>query len=1566
MAYFVYKLPTNVDIEKLKAAWQLTVDAFDNLRTRIIESGEGELLQVLLKDEKIEWMASSTVDAVFGRSDHQPTGFGQKLVQFHLVAHPEERVEKHLVIHINHAIYDAYTNSLMLDYVEEAYCARVPPGPTPYSRFIDHVQQISRQAADQFWLTEMDGIHAKHYPTLSSPTEKRQRAQAAIWSDFDYRPSKFTMSSLVQAAWALVLAGNLGSNDVLFGLNLSGRDTDLKGIESIAGPTIMFVPRRVQVYQSETCAELLTRMQVAMAGIIEYGHIGVPSIKQLRNLQNLRLNNILVVNLASTDTNHAIHTSVPSPAEPDFHTAPLVINVVVHSSEQCDKLKIELRADYDLRSLDTRVANRLLHQLDSAIRQMQDTDLLVSQIDICTDEERKTIEKWTASATVTEETETVVSIMAARATATTGVIAKDGSLTWKDIELYSSLLAPELKHKYRCDRGDVVELDLGETKWIVVAAIAVLKAGAAYVIVDSVWTQQKHLTLRGAVCIRAYITCSSSDFGVDKSLVMKINPSNLGTLQYNIDKPDWDPPCSTDAAYISLIDGPRGAIDVVRMDHRSVCGAFYRNRNILGLSEYTRWMQSSFTHSDMAQLGILNTIMAGGCLCLDLAAGAWDPVATEDKLNQDLPTHVFLPSAALPMFDPRMFSGKRVVVYGPPLSLSARWGESNILTIYSARISPMQFSAVQRTSETLWKKLLPVGGLEARIFETDHTPRSAVIGAVGELYVKVSDAISSQIPSRLRRDLFQCPQHGTFQRTGNLVKYDEDGALIWVSHKSTRNIINGQRVEVEEVEDFVRSTFDASDDIGVAAEIVTFSKEFDGQIVLFFAPRVDRECIGMDEDHGSHISLLLEERAATLRMKFSQQFPAFMMPKRYMVLQSLPLTIYGTIDRDTLARLASRTPAAEVKSFDTRLGMQGVPRSSMEMMLRQMWSKVLRLEESSIYASDVFISLGGDSISAMRLVAIARSRHIALSVVDVLTSANLADLSNKATMIAQQPHGEILTKGMHLAMEQRALRVRDLVKDRALRGRVKRQVSPSLSAIEDVTVCHDYQAGAVLSGLTARRGWSNYLIVDYQEPIDRASVEQACKMLIAQNPILRTVFFPHKQTLLQIVYREVDLHMRHFINIEDVAQATKLWTEKDKLLPSTLLKRTIRAASFESVDGRLRIALGFTHAFWDGISLTYLCEDLFAACQKRPLLQRPSFTDYAHFTASDNRPMDTAYWQHLLRGSRMTEVAEHAGPSYTNPLNTTLEQHIPVPAGLGTYGFTFATILKAAWAIILARWSSSSDVTFGHLVSGRAVGFPDVDLVTGPCLSLVPVRLGVDERLAVREFLKQVQEQHIASTPHEHVGLERIVRRATDWPRWTRCSTMVQHQNHVSGDTDVTKGYTTSLICPQHDSADILIISSPLNGEMMSVTLSFCNEIINPASMQTALDQFCKIIERLILALAKSESSLRDIADMRVIDSLPRLPLFRTNDRQCGHAMPSNSQPPDDTCEKIARSIWERLDLPADGDVDTAFFDTSGNVVPAVQLVEILRDEHRLEVTIEDIMKVPTIRGLAQTLQQMQ
>lgn len=153
---------------------------------------------------------------------------------------------------------------------------------------------------------------------------------------------------------------------------------------------------------------------------------------------------------------------------------------------------------------------------------------------------------------------------------------------------------------------------------------------------------------------------------------------------------------------------------------------------------------------------------------------------------------------------------------------------------------------------------------------------------------------------------------------------------------------------------------------------------------------------------------------------------------------------------------------------------------------------------------------------------------------------------------------------------------------------------------------------------------------------------------------------------------------------------------------------------------------------------------------------------------------------------------------------------------------------------------------------------------------------------------------------------------------------------------------------------------------MMSVILSFYNEISNPASMQTTLGQFCKVIEQLILALEKPKSSLREIADMRVVDSLPRLPVFRTDDWQRGHAMPSDSQPPDHMCEKIARSIWERLDLSADGDLDTTFFDTSGNVVPAVQLVEILRDEYRFEVTIEDIMKVPTIRGLAQTLQQMQ
>ena len=313
------------------------------------------------------------------------------------------------------------------------------------------------------------------------------------------------------------------------------------------------------------------------------------------------------------------------------------------------------------------------------------------------------------------------------------------------------------------------------------------------------------------------------------------------------------------------------------------------------------------------------------------------------------------------------------------------------------------------------------------------------------------------------------------------------------------------------------------------------------------------------------------------------------------------------------------------------------------------------------------------------------------------------------------------------------------------------------------------------------------------------------------------------------------------------------------------------------------------------------------------------------------------------------------------------------------HGVTFATVLKSAWAILLAAWSGRQDVTFGHLVSGRANDFPGVDRVIGPCLSLVPVRVTLETSQDTLRLLRQVHDQHIKSTPFEHVGFGDIVRSCTDWPRWARLSSIVIHQNTASGwtaesfeDPDSTNPefsvplvaaqtgyrYETSLICPEHDSEDLAIITYPEDDRKVKVTMSFCRRIMDSNTMQTVLDMLCAVIVRIGQSTEDSCEALLRQDEIAAVGTWRRLPFGNEEN------VPSGDLTTTSSTEALARNLWNEVGLAHEQDPDKPFFDTSGDILPAVEMVELLRQRYDVQVTVEEMIKDSTIRGLAARLRE--
>jgi hypothetical protein len=466
--------------------------------------------------------------------------------------------------------------------------------------------------------------------------------------------------------------------------------------------------------------------------------------------------------------------------------------------------------------------------------------------------------------------------------------------------------------------------------------------------------------------------------------------------------------------------------------------------------------------------------------------------------------------------------------------------------------------------------------------------------------------------------------------------------------------------------------------------------------------------------------------------------------------------------------------------------------------------------------------------------------------------------------------------------------------------------------------------------------------------------------------MLRTLFATYRQQVLQVIVKSWAVELERLTDVEDLSLCRDEWIAKDKIKSSTLDKPLVRGAIIESHEGNAIFVCQQFHARNDAWSDQHFCSDLTAAYEGRDLPSRPTFAQVIRHNEGLDVAQTEAYWRTLLEGSRMTDVVAHESPSYDNVVNVTLECTI---SGCGTsrIGITTATVLKAAWALVLAEYTRTQDVVFGHLTSGRSQGFANIEEVFGPCLNIVPVRVSLNCQQTVVELLRSVQEQHVAGLEHEWIGERAIVHRCTDWPRRTRFSSVVQYQNisevsEVKIDERVRWGIQLHAV--DYDSANVWILAWPEEhdgtGESVKVTLCFSERLVSRQFAERMLGRLCDIMR----GISAGDKQHLPIPLFDAVDT--RLPLPGPPTVAASY-LPVDGEPMPSQClmermQDVVFNVWRPL-LEEGGkrehDADqsmTAYYDLTCYPWVATQMA---RDYESMgfPVAVEDIVKHPSVEA---------
>lgn len=675
------------------------------------------------------------------------------------------------------------------------------------------------------------------------------------------------------------------------------------------------------------------------------------------------------------------------------------------------------------------------------------------------------------------------------------------------------------------------------------------------------------------------------------------------------------------------------------------------------------------------------------------------------------------------------------------------------------------------------------------------------------------------------------------------------------------------------------------------------------------------------------------------------------------------------IDYSQMSNLPARPQFERTKSAST-IASRVAQLSQIEQKLLSVWSELLQISEDSIKNDDIFFQLGGDSIIAMQMVGMARDEDLALTVATIFRHPTFADMAAVIRMaeegqIPQDIAGskeymearEARSQGIQNALYQRYSLLEAVNVDAFLQDNICPRVRSFRGGIVGVFPVTDFQALAVTGTLIESKWMLNYFYLEGKGSVDLKRLKNTISRLVESFDILRTVFVPYGSRFFQVVLRKlqpsVSVH-----ETEHLAEFTTALQQRDRehgpRLGESYLQFTIARQRGTNLH---RIIMRMSHAHYDGVCLPSILGALQAGYKGHSIPPTPSFSTYVRDAARSTTDDHYVYWKDLLKGSSITEIVRRRQPNYSRGTDapTALKRIVRI-SSLAAENITPATIIKAAWSLVLAKWSAESDIVFGNVISGRNAAVLGVESIIGPCVNLIPVRVNMQDGWTVLDLLHIVQGQQVAAMPYESLGFREIIKHCTGWPDWTNFSTVCQHQN-IQRQAQMQIGgnqYTLGAVGSQEDYADLTVLSTPQHDDQIEISLIFTNSGI---TRQFAEEIFEVLVE------TSMNFSTNPRAPLPALTKLSSMERKTLNDEevQVDQELSSNLQGLgrddllvySDVLTRAWRQIlWDKSVQSTVIDLDTSFFALGGDIIGLAQVASLLEQEG-YKPRVEDLVDHP-------------
>ncbi|MER7991211.1 amino acid adenylation domain-containing protein [Streptomyces noursei] len=997
------------DLDRLAVAWQETVNASDALRVSVVWETVDQ--PAALVHERVDvpvHMADWTgldeqqrAAALDERRASDRSGISldtAPLMRISLAALGGDRAQAVLTFH--HLLLDGWSTPLLLEDVFTRYTGGTPQVRRPYRDYLEWLAARDTEAGLEHWRTALAGFDTPvPLPTDGTTTPGHQswatrhlqvELPGSLPTDVaDFaRRHRLTVNAVVQGAWALLLSAHSGRNDVVFGATTSGRPADLADADSVVGLFINTVPVRTVLDPAASVVEWLQRLQAEQWESRAHEYLSLGQINTVTEVPagTALFDSLLVFENYPVDEDMGGRQGlrVRDTYGEGGSNYPLSLTAYTGGRLVGDADPgVALRMSYDPHLFTDAAAQGIAGRLAALLRSLLDEPRL-ARIPLLTADESATLTgDWNATDTPCPP-RLLPELFGSQAALTPdapAVITEDTTLTYRELDERANRLAHLLRQR-GVGADTVVAVSLPRGVDLVISLLAVVKAGGAYVPVDPEYPADRIAYMLGDSGARLLIADPSGTAAHEGIEVIAPGTSEADAQPATAPCPDT---LVQHAAYLIYTSGSTGRPKGVLVSHAAISNRLLWMQSVYPLTGADRVLQKTSSSFDVAVWEFFGPLIAGAALVLPRPDGHRDPHYLAGMIRDHGVTTVhFVPSMLRALVaEPatRACTSLRTVFSGGEMlqgtlrdQIREVLPHAKLYNLYGPAEAAVDVTSHPAEPDTA---TVPIGRpvWNTRLYVLDPWLRPVPEGVPGELYVTgVQLARGYAGKSGLTAGRFVASPFGgqgeRMYRTGDVVRWLPGGVIEFAGRADDQVKVRGFRIELGEVERALASHPAVGQAVVVAREDQPGVKRLVGYVVAEGVTSAD------------------------LREHVGRSLPEYMVPAICVVLDALPVTANGKVDRRAL-------PEPDLSAL---LRDYVAPRTEVERVVADVWAQVLGVERVGV--RDNFFELGGDSILSIQVVSRLRRAGLVVSPQDVLvrqTVAGVAAAVREAGVVDEGP-----------------------------------------------------------------------------------------------------------------------------------------------------------------------------------------------------------------------------------------------------------------------------------------------------------------------------------------------------------------------------------------------------------------------------------------------------------------------------------------------------------------------------------------------------------------------------------